>query len=96
LEEDIVHRLDGHLHVAAKVGRGAVVAPEFNDRQAGTRIVWSSVRQIRVSRRHERESQRATKHLRRIVPDENLFAHSEQGKRRAIVAVFELKKEIPD
>jgi hypothetical protein len=25
-----------------------------------------------------------------------LFAHSEQGKRRTIVAVFELKKEIPD
>jgi hypothetical protein len=24
------------------------------------------------------------------------FAHSEQGKRRAIVAVFELKKEIPN
>ena len=38
----------------------------------------------------------ATKHLRRIVPDENLFAHCEQGKRRAIVAVFEVNKEIPD
>jgi hypothetical protein len=38
----------------------------------------------------------ATKHLRRIVPDEDFFAHCEQRKRRAIVAVFEVKKEIPD
>jgi hypothetical protein len=33
--------------------------------------------------------------LPRIVT-ENFFAHSEQGKRRAIVAVFELKKEISE
>jgi hypothetical protein len=31
--------------------------------------------------------------LRRIVPEGTIFAHSKQGKRRATVAVFEVKKE---
>jgi hypothetical protein len=68
---------------------------QLNARQAGTRIVRSSVSEIRVYRRPEHESP-AKKHLPRIVPKGRFSSHCEYGKRRAILAVFEVKKEILD
>ena len=45
---------------------------QLNARQAGTRIVRSSVSEIRVCRRPEHESP-AKKHLPRIVPKGTIF-----------------------
>jgi hypothetical protein len=68
---------------------------QLNARQAGTRIVRSSVSEIRVCRRPEHESP-AKNTCPGSFQKERFSSHCEQGKRRAIFAVFEVKKEILD